>query len=46
MITIIAFLVFAGLLVIGGLIYFAIQKGREVDALISHGRTVFKLKVK
>jgi hypothetical protein len=44
--TTIALLLFAGLLVIGGLIYFAIRKGREVDAQICHGRTIFKLKVK
>lgn len=44
--TAIALLALAGLLVMGGLIYYAIRRGREVDALISHGRTVFKLKVK
>ena len=44
--TTIALLLLAVLRVIGGLVYYAIRRGREVDALISHGRTAFKLKVK
>lgn len=45
MITI-ALVALAAMLVLGGLIYYAIRKGREVDAVVAHGRTVFKLKVK
>ncbi|MBI2818332.1 MAG: hypothetical protein HYX72_15485 [Acidobacteria bacterium] len=44
--TLMALLFLAVLLVAGGLVYGAIRRGREVDAQISHGRTVFKLKVK
>ena len=44
--NIMALLVLVCVLIIGGLIYYAIRRGREVDALISHGRTIFKLRVK
>ena len=44
--TTLALLVFVSFLVGAVLIWYAIRRGREVDATIAHGRTLFKLKVK